>query len=327
MKGNPLIPQQVSQSPARLNASANGLFVEACERVLTAGCAIAPRGLPTTEVLGSSLRLADPRNRLVDLPPCRVINPAFNVAEALWILSGSGEPWIHEFNSSLAAFVGDGAPHGAYGPRLRAWTGIDQFDRVRRLLLEDPDTRRAVLTIFDPARDLVDERDIPCTLGHRFYLRDGLLHMVTSMRSQDVWRGLPYDLFTATLLLELMAGWVGAQVGHWHHEVDSLHLYTPEHEPARQATLLHGAVSVPMEPLTVSWESFDDVLAQVIAGQRIGVPAWDDLADVMRAFRLWRRGDRDAAREIAGESGTMSKALTRWFDRQTARAAAKAAAT
>lgn len=318
------MPQQLSESPVRLNASANDLFTEACERVLTAGRAAAPRGLPTREVLGSSLRLADPRNRLVDLPPHRMINPAFNVAEALWILSGSSEPWIHEFNSSLAAYVGDGSPHGAYGPRLRSWTGIDQFDRVRSLLLDDPDTRRAVLTIFDPARDLADERDIPCTLGHRLYLRDGALHMVTSMRSQDVWRGLPYDLFTATLLLELMAGWVGAEVGHWHHEVDSLHLYTPEHEPARQAILLHGTVTVPMEPLTASWDSFDDLLAQVIAGNRVGEAAWDDLADVMGAFRHWRDGDRDAAREHASGSGTMTAALNRWFAWQTARATAKA---
>lgn len=318
------MPQQSFDAPVRLNASANDLFTTACARVLTGGAAAAPRGLPTREVLGSSLRLADPRHRLVDLPPHRVISPAFAVAEALWILSGSGEPWIHEFNFSLASYVGDGPPHGAYGPRLRSWAGIDQFDRVRRLLLHDPGTRRAVLTIFDPARDLVDARDIPCTLGHRFYLRDGRLHMVTSMRSQDVWRGLPYDLFAATLLLELMAGWIGTEVGHWHHQVDSLHLYTPEHDAAHRAVLAHAPITTPMRPLTAPWESFDDLLAQVIAGQHVGDAAWDDLADVMGAFRLWRRGDRDAARERAGGPGTMAAALTRWFARQDARAAASA---
>ena len=170
-----------------------------------------------------------------------MISPAFAVAEALWVLSGSGEAWIHEFNSSLAAFIGDGPPHGAYGPRLRAWAGIDQFERVRRLLLDDPDTRRAVLTIFDPARDLADARDIPCTLGHRLYLRDGSLHTVTSMRSQDVWRGLPYDLFTATLMLELMAGSVGADVGHWHHEAARCTCTRPNTTPpGRQCSCTGG---------------------------------------------------------------------------------------
>lgn len=325
LRGNPVITQQQTAPVARPYRSANDLCVEACARVLNQGRAAAPRGLSTREVLGSSLRLADPRNRLVDLPPHRIINPAFAVAETLWILSGSDEPWIHEFNSALAKFVGSGAPHGAYGPRLRSWAGIDQFDRVRRLLADDPDTRRAVLTIFDPARDLADERDIPCTLGHRFYLRGGALYMVTTMRSQDVWRGLPYDLFAATVLLELMAGWVGARLGYWHHEVDSLHLYEPEYDAARQVVLLGGAVTKPLEPLAVPWEGFDGLLAQLIAGERVGVEAWDDLADVMAAFRLWRRHDHDGARERASGGGVMAEALTRWFSWQTARTVAKAA--
>lgn len=315
-----MIPQDAANdSPVRLHGSANELFIAACERVLALGRTAAPRGLATAEVLGSSLRLADPRARLVDVPPHRVISPGFAVAEALWILSGSGDRWIHEFNRALAAYVGEGPPHGAYGPRLRAWSGIDQFDRVRQLLLDDPDTRRAVLTIFDPARDLADERDIPCTLGHRFYLRDGVLHMVTSMRSQDVWRGLPYDLFTATILLELMAGWVDAELGCWHHEVDSLHLYAPEHETAHQVVLWGDPVTTGLEPLAIPWESFDDLLAQVIAGERIGHRGWDDLADVMAAFRLWRRGQHDQARERVAGPGVMTAALRRWFAWQTVR--------
>ncbi|WP_205719564.1 thymidylate synthase [Actinomadura geliboluensis] len=321
--------EQLTSSSARLYGSANELCAQACARVLAEGRAAAPRGLPTREVLGSSLWLTAPRARLVDLPPHRVINPAFAVAETLWILSGSGEAWIHEFNGSLAAYVGDGPPHGAYGPRLRAWAGIDQFDQVRRLLLDDPDTRRAVLTIFDPARDLADERDIPCTLGHRFYLREGVLHMVTSMRSQDVWRGLPYDMFAATVLLELMAGWVGARAGRWQHQVDSLHLYAPEFNAARQVAATAGQATDPatrpMGALAVPWEGFDAWVAQVIAGERVGDPAWDDLADVMASFRLWRRGDRDAARSRAGGPWVMAAALTRWYHRAVGRSAAKAA--
>jgi thymidylate synthase len=318
--------QPTADAAVHLHRSANELFTAACARVLAAGRAAAPRGLPTKEVLGSSLRLADPRARLVDVPPRRVISPAFAVAEALWILSGSGQAWIHDFNRSLAGYVGDGPPHGAYGPRLRAWAGIDQFDRVRQLLLNDPDTRRAVLTIFDPAKDLAEERDIPCTLGHRFYLRDGALHMVTTMRSQDVWRGLPYDLFTATILLELMAGWIGARVGCWHHEVDSLHLYEAEWQPSREMiATTPGMVPMAMEALAVGWKEFDPLLARVIAGERVGHSGWDDLADVMAAFRLWRAGAQDAARERASGGGMMSAALTRWFIRTAARATAGAA--
>jgi thymidylate synthase len=76
-----------------------------------------------------------------------------------------------------------------------------------------------------PARDLTDQRDIPCTLGYRFYVRDTRLHMHTTMRSQDTWLGLPYDLFATTTVMELMAGWLDVDLGGYHHHVDSLHLY------------------------------------------------------------------------------------------------------
>ncbi len=49
--------------------------------------------------------------------------------------------------------------------------------------------------------------------GYRFFLRDGRLHMHTTMRSQDVWLGFCYDIFTATMLQELLAGWLGAELG------------------------------------------------------------------------------------------------------------------
>ncbi len=49
--------------------------------------------------------------------------------------------------------------------------------------------------------------------------------MHTTMRSQDLWLGFPYDIFTATLIQELLAGWLEVGVGEYHHHVDSLHLY------------------------------------------------------------------------------------------------------
>src|SRR5262245_3329627 len=78
--------------------SANELYTAACRAVSRDGLPVSPRGMDTTEVLGAHLCLTDPRRRLVDLPPARVINPAFAIAETLWILSGSGDPWIFQYN-------------------------------------------------------------------------------------------------------------------------------------------------------------------------------------------------------------------------------------
>ena len=235
--------------------SASELFTQACHAVLTAGHPATPRGLPTTEVLGASLTLTNPCRRLVDVPPARVINPAFAAAEAAWILSGSDDPWIYLYNERLADYADDGRLMGAYGPRLRRWHGtVDQLARVRRQLTEDPATRRAVIQLFDPEADSSDHKDVPCTLGYRFFLRDGLLHMHTTMRSQDLWLGFCYDTFTATIVQELLAGWIGAGLGSYWLCVDSLHLYDHDLPKVRQLP----QVTVPgplMVPLAVPWES------------------------------------------------------------------------
>ncbi|MBE1566626.1 thymidylate synthase, partial [Nonomuraea africana] len=202
------------------------LFTDAVARVQQ-GEPVSPRAMPTREVLDVRLLIEQPRARLLPAQPARVLNPAFAVAECVWILSGTNAPWIYDYNAQLRQYAeDDGILRGAYGPRMRLWDGhVDQLAQVRATLLDDPETRRAVIQLYDPARDAGGHRDVPCTLGYRFHLRQGRLHMVTTMRSNDLWTGFPYDAFSATVLQELMAGWVGADLGEYHHHVDSLHLY------------------------------------------------------------------------------------------------------
>jgi thymidylate synthase len=294
--------------------SASELFASACSSVLREGRRVAPRGMPTRELLGVHLRLQHPRRRLVCAPPTRLLNPAFAAAETVWILSGSDDPWIYAYNQRLADFADDGVLLGAYGPRLRRWNGsLDQLDRVSRLLEADPDTRRAVIQLYDPARDRNVHRDVPCTLGYRFYLRCGRLEMHTSMRSQDLWLGFGYDIFAATVLHELMAGWVGAKLGDYHLHVDSLHLYD---EYLGMAASLPGTVEASpiMPPLAVDWYDFDPMLQKVIAGDLVDHPGWHQIGEVLRAYRAWKSGDRADAVDIAGRSGgPLADALRMWF--------------
>ena len=209
--------------------SVDDLFAVACAAVLERGQNVAPRGLRTREVLGAWLCLTEPRRRVLTIPP-RVINPAFAAAEAVWILSGSDEPWIYEFNGKLIDYTDHGRLQGAYGPRFRRWVTrpgrldpgthplvepVDQLRHVVTVLEQDPDSRQAVVQLFDPARDHQGHRDVPCTLGWRFYLRQGRLHLHTTMRSQDLWLGFPYDVFTFTVLHELVAGWLGVALGEY----------------------------------------------------------------------------------------------------------------
>lgn len=299
--------------------SANGLFAAACQAVTRLGDTVSPRGMATTEVLGAHLCLTQPRRRFVDVPDQRVLNPAFAVAEALWILSGSDDAWIFQYNRSLLRYADDGVLQGAYGPRMRCWAGIDQLDQVRRLLQRDPDTRQAVIQLYDPQRDTQGHRDVPCTLGYRFYLRRGRLHMHTTMRSQDLWLGFPYDIFTNTLIQELMAGWLGVELGEYNHHVDSLHLY---------AQHIDTALNLPTEPepspvlpaVQVVWDNAASVLTNTITTPSAdGIDGmWVTFAAILSSYRAWTTGDRDHARAIAAHTdGDLARALERWYDRIT----------
>lgn len=300
--------------------SANELFASAIRAVVRHGSPASPRGLETLEVLGAHLCLTRPRRRMVDLPPVRIVNPAFAAAEAVWILSGSDAGWIYEYNQRLTNFADEGVLLGAYGPRLRQWKGgVDQLDRVRRLLRDDPETRRAVIQLYDPGRDSPKHKDVPCTLGFRFYLRDGRLQMHTTMRSQDLWLGFCYDVFTFTAIHELMAHWTGSDLGDYHHHVDSLHLYAHHLEIASRIPS-RVPPSTLAAPLGVAWEDFDALLGSARSAEPVPEGGWGEFALAMRSYRLWKAGERDAAEALARSTGgVLGPALEAWFQHLTSR--------
>lgn len=274
---------------------------------------ISPRGMATREVLDLTMRLTQPRARLLYAPPARIVNPAFAVAETVWHLSGSDAPWIFDYNARLRQYADDGVLRGAYGPRMRNWGGeVDQLHRVVEILKDDPDSRRATIQLYDPARDTAGHKDVPCTLGFRFHLRGGRLHMSTTMRGQDVWIGMPYDLFFFTTLHELVAGWLDVDLGEYHHHVDSLHIYERDIEKADALTDV--AASPVMPELSTRWEGFEKLLDQVEAGGETGHPGWDAMAETMRSYRLWKGGEREQACRIADAiEGPLGEALTGWY--------------
>jgi thymidylate synthase len=284
---------------------------------------VSPRGMPTREVLDVTLSLREPRARLL-VAPSRVINPAFAVAETVWILMGSDAPWIFGYNARLRRYADDGVLRGAYGPRMRRWAGgVDQLGAVVEVLRADPDSRRAVVQLNDPGRDAGGHSDVPCTLGFCFYLRQGRLHMLTSMRSQDAWTGLPYDLFCFTTIHELVAGWLGAGLGEYRHHVGSLHIYEADLEEASAVTGTPASETMPA--LAAPQDGFDELLSRVKRGDATGHRGWDALAATMRSYRLWKSGARAEGRRAAAMiAAPLDGALTAWYAELDHRAATRA---
>lgn len=204
----------------------------------------APRGFASREVLGQTFTIGDPVQRHLALPSRRT-NLVFNYAEALWYLSGSNElAFIAHYAPSIRKYSADGLTlqGTAYGPRVfrRGDSPIDQWANVLRTLTVDPDSKRAVLQIFDYG-ELADPAsiDVACTLALQYLIRDGRLHGIGYMRANDAYRGVVSDVFSFTLFLELMANQLGLAVGTYTHHVGSYHLY--ESDAARAVDVLAEA--------------------------------------------------------------------------------------
>ena len=174
------------------------------------------------------------QQRYITLPGRKVSVPA-QIAETMWVLAGRNDvDWLSAYLPQAPKFADDGKYWRAgYGPRLRHWNGTDQLKNVIRLLKTDPATRRAVISIWDPALDVTDSLDIPCNNWLHFLARDGKLHMNIAIRSNDImwgWSGI--NFFEWSVLLEIVADHAGLGVGDLHFNVSSMHLYERHFEKA-----------------------------------------------------------------------------------------------
>jgi len=165
---------------------------------------------------------------------------AFAIVEVISIMNGRRDAaFLNFWNRDLPRFAGEGdLYHGAYGYRLRSNFGFDQLERAYQTLRDNPESRQVVLGIWDPRIDFPDEHgkpvspDIPCNICSSLKVRGGKLEWLQVMRSNDLFKGLPYNLIQFTTLQEVMAGWLGLELGSYNHISDSLHLYEEEYELA-----------------------------------------------------------------------------------------------
>lgn len=189
----------------------------------------APRGQHSRERLAAQFHLDDPGQRMAFVPRRRT-NIVFNFAEALWYLSGRDDlDFIGYYAPSMRCYSMDGRSltGTAYGPKI--FGGKDrnhQYRTIIDVLTRDPDSKRAMVQIFDADELLVpDNIDVSCTLGLQFFLREGALHAQAYMRANDVYRGMVSDVFSFTLIQEFLARELGAELGGYTHVAGSLHVY------------------------------------------------------------------------------------------------------
>jgi Thymidylate synthase len=167
----------------------------------------------------------------------RDANPFFHLFEAIWMMAGRDDlAWLVQFNGRMREFSdNDYTLRGAYGARWRRhWPTdmescniTDQLQVIRAMLKSDLDTRRAVLTMWDPDADLDSTgKDLPCNTHVYFYQRSGYLETTVCNRSNDILWGLyGANAVHMSVLHEWMAAAVGLLPGRLNTLSNSFHAY------------------------------------------------------------------------------------------------------
>lgn len=291
----------------------------------------------------------------------RDANPFFHLFESLWMLAGRNDvEFPARFVDSMRRFSDDGKVfHGAYGERWSHHFGFNQVRHVIRMLKEDPETRRAVIGIWDATDDLGNNsKDLPCNIAVAFRVRpNGHLDMTVYNRSNDiVWGAYGANAVHFSYLHELVAVASGYPMGAYHQVSNDLHAYTdtlaqvadvagyaqdsflPRNLRIQANPYASGAVRP--YPLMQPGTDFDewsfDLYEFLTSPERQGFVYFDPFfshvaAPMYTAWHIWKSRDdfgrfKDAKEVLKTVAATdWALAATEWLTRRELKAKAKAA--
>ncbi len=213
-------------------------------------------GNDTIELLSQDL-IIDMLRPLIAVP-ARKLRYKFAVAEALAILTGDDRVApLAKLVPRIAAYSDNGRTFfGAYGPRY-----VEQLDYAIKTLVQNPTSRQAVINIWTDNPPIT--RDVPCTIALVPIVRDKYMHLQVFMRSSDAWTGLPYDLFSFSMIAYHLCGHLnhrygGAYVkpGLLFLKAASAHIYVKDLEQVEQCLYSYNNPAQLPPPSSLSHPSY-----------------------------------------------------------------------
>lgn len=277
----------------------------------------------------------NPRERVL-FDSKRDANPFFHLFESLWMLGGCNDiKFLSQFNSTIGQFSDDGMTlHGAYGYRWRSHFKVDQIDAAIQTLIGDPNSRRVVISMWDPYIDpAVAEaggKDVPCNTQVYFNVRpNGELDMTVTNRSNDmIWGCYGANAVHMSILHEYVSIATGLPLGKYYQVSNDLHMYERHWDLLNQLPMEdfpYSKMEDP-QPLMVNEETtemFDRDLMDFLAGPysvRAYRTTWfhETIAPMALAHMAYKEGRFHAALDFASqiESVDWEIACTEWLQRR-----------
>ncbi len=214
-------------------------YLNLLNRILTEGTQKGDRtGTGTLSIFGHQMRF-DLRDGF-PLLTTKKLHLKSIIYELLWFLRGdTNVRYLQEHGVRIWNEWADenGELGPVYGHQWRSWPDynggtIDQIKNVVDMIKHNPDSRRMLVTAWNPAE--VDDMALPpCHCLFQFYVADGRLSLQLYQRSADSFLGVPFNIASYALLLQMIAQVTGLEAGEFIHTTGDTHLYLNHLEQAK----------------------------------------------------------------------------------------------
>jgi len=214
-------------------------YIDLLNRVLTEGIHKEDRtGTGTMSVFGHQMRF-----NMDDGFPClttKKLHLKSIIHELLWFLNGDTNIKYMLDNGVKIwnEWADDNGDLGhIYGYQWRSWPDyngghIDQITEAINTIKNNPDSRRIIVSAWNVA-DIPNMKLPPCHAFFQFYVADGRLSLQLYQRSADIFLGVPFNIASYALLLQMMAQVTGLKAGDFVHTLGDAHIYTNHMEQVK----------------------------------------------------------------------------------------------
>lgn len=213
-------------------------YLDLLRRVRTSGAKKTDRtGTGTLSVFGHQMRFDLAGG--FPLVTTKKLHVKSIIHELIWFLAGDTNVKYLQANGvriwdEWADEDGDLGP--VYGAQWRSWltpdgSTIDQISEAVETLKKNPDSRRIIVSAWNPA-DIPNMALAPCHCLFQFYVADGKLSCQLYQRSADIFLGVPFNIASYALLTMMMAQVTGLKPGEFVHTFGDAHLYLNHLEQA-----------------------------------------------------------------------------------------------
>ena len=214
-------------------------YLNLLNRILTEGTQKGNRtGTGTLSIFGHQMRF-DLRDGF-PLLTTKKLHLKSIIYELLWFLRGDTN--VHYLQEHGVRIWNEWADENGelgpvYGHQWRSWPDykggtIDQIKNVVDMIKHNPDSRRMLVTAWNPA-EVEDMALPPCHCLFQFYVADGRLSLQLYQRSADSFLGVPFNIASYALLLQMIAQVTGLEAGEFIHTTGDTHLYLNHLEQAK----------------------------------------------------------------------------------------------